>query len=89
MFSRYLFRSSTGSLAIAHNGNLVNANHLKQHLERSGSIFNSTSDTEVVIHLIKKVKPFTIPCKSEKCIVIIKRCFLINDFNERYDGCGT
>ncbi|MCM3389404.1 amidophosphoribosyltransferase [Ureibacillus chungkukjangi] len=51
-----LFRSSTGTLAIAHNGNLVNANHLKQHLERSGSIFQSTSDTEVVVHLIKKSK---------------------------------
>ena len=31
-----LFHSSTGSLSIAHNGNLVNANHLKQYLERSG-----------------------------------------------------
>ncbi|WP_026673861.1 amidophosphoribosyltransferase [Alkalihalobacterium bogoriense] len=49
-----LFRSQTGSLAIAHNGNLVNANQLKHQLESQGSIFQSTSDTEVLAHLIKR-----------------------------------
>ena len=43
-----------GTLAIAHNGNLVNANILKQELEDQGSIFSSTSDTEVLGHLIKR-----------------------------------
>ena len=41
-----------GALAVAHNGNLVNANELRERLEATGSIFQSTSDTEVVIHLI-------------------------------------
>jgi amidophosphoribosyltransferase len=41
-----------GALAIAHNGNLVNAEALREQLEARGSIFQSTSDTEVVIHLI-------------------------------------
>lgn len=41
-----------GSLAIAHNGNLVNAHRLRSELESRGSIFRSTSDTEVVLHLI-------------------------------------
>ena len=41
-----------GALAIAHNGNLVNAEELHDKLERRGSIFQSTSDTEVIIHLI-------------------------------------
>ena len=41
-----------GALAIAHNGNLVNADELRDKLERRGSIFQSTSDTEVIIHLI-------------------------------------
>ncbi len=41
-----------GSLAIAHNGNLVNAHRLRSELEARGSIFRSTSDTEVVLHLI-------------------------------------
>ncbi|WP_017729200.1 amidophosphoribosyltransferase [Halalkalibacterium ligniniphilum] len=49
-----LFRSQLGSLAIAHNGNLVNANNLKHQLESQGSIFQSTSDTEVLAHLIKR-----------------------------------
>ncbi|TDL30623.1 amidophosphoribosyltransferase [Jeotgalibacillus sp. S-D1] len=49
-----LFRSQTSSLALAHNGNLVNANALKHQLERQGSIFQTTSDTEVLAHLIKR-----------------------------------
>ncbi|WP_018923598.1 amidophosphoribosyltransferase [Salsuginibacillus kocurii] len=48
------FQSQTGGLAIAHNGNLVNAHKLKAELEQAGSIFQSTSDTEVLAHLIKK-----------------------------------
>jgi amidophosphoribosyltransferase len=43
-----------GMLAIAHNGNLVNAQEVKQDLEESGAIFQSSSDTEVIIHLMAK-----------------------------------
>lgn len=43
---------SAGGFAIAHNGNLTNALHLRTQLVRSGSIFQSTSDTEVIIHLV-------------------------------------
>jgi amidophosphoribosyltransferase len=49
-----LFKSHTGDLALAHNGNLVNANQLKSQLESQGSIFQTTSDTEVLAHLIKR-----------------------------------
>ncbi|ADH98230.1 amidophosphoribosyltransferase [Salisediminibacterium selenitireducens] len=48
------FNSQTGSLAVAHNGNLVNANATKRQLEHQGSIFQTTSDTEVIAHLIKR-----------------------------------
>ena len=41
-----------GSISVAHNGNLTNAVSLKDELEENGSIFYSTSDTEIVIHLI-------------------------------------
>jgi amidophosphoribosyltransferase len=41
-----------GGLAVAHNGNLVNAEELRAQLEERGSIFQSTVDTEVIIHLI-------------------------------------
>jgi len=43
-----------GELAIAHNGNLTNARTLRNELEQQGSIFQSTTDTEVIIHLIAK-----------------------------------
>ena len=43
---------SLGSLAIAHNGNLVNALELRSELESKGAIFQSTSDSEVIVHLI-------------------------------------
>ena len=41
-----------GSIAIAHNGNLTNAETVKERLEERGSIFQSTSDTEVIVHLV-------------------------------------
>ena len=41
-----------GSIAIAHNGNLTNAETVKEQLEERGSIFQSTSDTEVIVHLV-------------------------------------
>jgi amidophosphoribosyltransferase len=45
-----------GGLAVAHNGNLVNARELRQRLEERGSIFQSNVDTEVIIHLIAASK---------------------------------
>uniref|UniRef100_A0A7N0T298 amidophosphoribosyltransferase n=1 Tax=Kalanchoe fedtschenkoi TaxID=63787 RepID=A0A7N0T298_KALFE len=49
-----------GSVGVAHNGNLVNYRALRAELEGNGSIFNTTSDTEVVLHLmaISKQRPF-------------------------------
>jgi amidophosphoribosyltransferase len=48
----FVVEYSQGPIAISHNGNLVNAHVLREELETSGSIFQSTSDTEVIIHLI-------------------------------------
>lgn len=42
------------SFAVAHNGNLINAGELRQSLEQTGAIFSSTSDTEVILHLIAR-----------------------------------
>ncbi|WP_066249726.1 amidophosphoribosyltransferase [Neobacillus drentensis] len=49
-----LFHSQTSSLALAHNGNLVNVKSLKHQLEAQGSIFQTSSDTEVLAHLMKR-----------------------------------
>ena len=43
-----------GSIAVAHNGNLVNAPELRRKLELDGSIFQSSSDTEVIVHLLAR-----------------------------------
>ncbi len=45
-----------GPLAIAHNGNLTNYRKLKKAMEAEGSIFGTTSDTEVILHLIAQSK---------------------------------
>ncbi|WP_440896594.1 amidophosphoribosyltransferase [Amphibacillus sp. Q70] len=49
-----LFRSQTSSMALAHNGKIVNDFALKTQLEAQGSILQTTSDTEVIAHLIKR-----------------------------------
>ena len=49
-----------GSLAVAHNGNLVNAGEIRARLEKQGAIFQTTSDTEVIMHLIAHSKEQTL-----------------------------
>jgi amidophosphoribosyltransferase len=49
-----------GSLAVCHNGNLTNAEQLRSELEAAGSIFSSTSDTEVLVHLVARSKEIAI-----------------------------
>jgi len=49
-----------GQIAICHNGNLVNAKELREELVRAGSIFQSNSDTEVILHLYARSKALRI-----------------------------
>jgi len=46
--------TSKGPVAVAHNGNLVNGDELRRELEAQGAIFNTMSDTEVLVHLIAR-----------------------------------
>lgn len=41
-----------GQVAVAHNGNLINAEEVRRHFEQAGHLFHTTSDTEVVVHLL-------------------------------------
>ena len=50
-----------GMIALAHNGNLVNALEIRTRLEKAGSIFQTTSDTEVIVHLIAQSREQTMP----------------------------
>jgi amidophosphoribosyltransferase len=52
----FLFDYRGGSVSICHNGNLVNATSLRTRLEAQGSIFQTSSDTEVIIHLMAQSK---------------------------------
>jgi amidophosphoribosyltransferase len=52
----FLIDCAHGQIAVAHNGNLVNARELRDELVRAGSIFQTSSDTEVVLHLYARSK---------------------------------
>src|SRR6201997_2705461 len=56
-----MVQSNKGMMALAHNGNLVNAPEIRNRLEGQGSIFQTNSDTEVIVHLIAMSKEHTLP----------------------------
>jgi amidophosphoribosyltransferase len=52
--------SHRGSLALAHNGNLINAHVLRRRMEEEGSIFSTTSDSEIILHLMARSRAGTV-----------------------------
>jgi amidophosphoribosyltransferase len=56
-----MVQSNKGQIALAHNGNLVNAPEIRARLESQGSIFQTNSDTEVIVHLIALSREQTLP----------------------------
>lgn len=59
-----------GSICIAHNGNLVNSFELRKKLEQSGSIFQTTTDSELIIHLMAKSRKRSL---QESLVYALKR----------------
>jgi len=55
----FCYQYAHGGIAMCHNGNIVNAPELRDELEKKGSIFQSTSDTEVLIHLVARSQAAT------------------------------
>jgi len=55
----FSYEYAHGGIAMCHNGNIINARLLRRELEETGSIFQSTSDTEVLIHLVAKSRSDT------------------------------
>ena len=53
----FLFRQEAGEFAIVHNGNIVNTKELKIELERKGTLFRSSSDSEILGHLVHTMSP--------------------------------
>jgi len=66
---------SGGDLAVAHNGNLVNAQALRQSLEAEGAIFQSDADTEVVIHLIARSQKDTLEARILDALSQVKGAY--------------
>ena len=62
----FLFHFYDMDLGICHNGNLVNARALRKHLEERGAIFHSSSDTEVLVHLIRHSQAETFEGKLQE-----------------------
>ena len=60
-----LIRSRGSQIAAAHNGNLVNSSELRNILEEKGAIFQTTSDSEIILHLIARSKKTSIEEKIE------------------------
>ncbi len=61
-----------GAVAIAHNGNLINADALRALLESQGSIFQASTDTEVIVHLIAKARAPGPPASAEQLVAAIR-----------------
>ncbi len=64
-----------GKIAIAHNGNITNAQELRRDLERAGSIFQATSDTEVILHLIAHSRERTIEGALREALLQLEGAF--------------
>jgi amidophosphoribosyltransferase len=56
-----MVQSNKGMIALAHNGNLTNAGEIRARMEAHGSIFQTSSDTEVIVHLIAQSREHTLP----------------------------
>lgn len=61
----FLFHFHDQDISIAHNGNVTNSHSLRQELEEEGAVFTSTSDAELLIHLIRRSKAGTFEDKLQ------------------------
>jgi amidophosphoribosyltransferase len=62
-----------GAVAVAHNGNLVNAEALRADLEAQGSIFSTSTDTEVIVHLLARSCPVGTPGTPEYLVSSVRQ----------------
>jgi len=64
-----------GRIAVAHNGNITNATELRLELERQGSIFQSNSDTEVILHLVAHSRERTLASALRDALLQLEGAF--------------
>ncbi|HEX9886782.1 MAG TPA: amidophosphoribosyltransferase [Longimicrobiales bacterium] len=68
-------RYAAGTLAIAHNGNLTNANDLRSRLVGEGAIFQTTSDSEVIVHLVARSRHETVDAQVDDALTYLEGAY--------------
>src|SRR5258708_26741541 len=64
-----------GNIAVAHNGNITNAGELRRELEKEGSIFQASSDTEVILHLVARSRERTLAGALREALLQLEGAF--------------
>jgi amidophosphoribosyltransferase len=72
-----LVRYSRGDLAIAHNGNLTNGQELRNRLVEEGALFQTTSDSEVIVHLIARSRHDTVEAQVDDALTHLEGAFSV------------
>jgi amidophosphoribosyltransferase len=72
-----VFATGRGPLALAHNGNLVNAREIRAGLEASGALFTTTSDSEVILHLVARSRASTLVAAIAEALVEVRGAYAL------------
>lgn len=72
-----LYKFYDGDLAIALNGNLINARDLRNKLEEEGAVFHSSSHAEIIVHLVRRSKKETFEEKFEEALCKLEGAFSV------------
>jgi amidophosphoribosyltransferase len=72
-----VFATGRGPLALAHNGNLVNAREIRKRLEGDGALFTTTSDSEVILHLVARSKAATLGAAIAEALLEVRGAYSI------------
>ena len=78
----FLAGTHRGALALGHNGNLVNAMKVRAQLEAQGSVFSSTSDTEVILHLVARSQAATLVDAAAEALADLHGAYSLVLMNE-------
>ena len=70
-------RYAEGDLAIVHNGNLTNANYMKRQLVNEGAIFQSSSDSEVIVHLVARSRHRSVEAQLRDALSFIEGAYAL------------
>jgi amidophosphoribosyltransferase len=71
----FMVECNKGQIAIAHNGNLTNAIELRRGLDAAGSIFQATSDTEVILHLVARSRERTLAAALREALLQVEGAY--------------